>query len=98
MPAFGFNQSSGRPRSRASAWACLLEDRGVAGERVDILGDPVTARLVGRDRRTAHHEDRGCDPTPPEPGVELVEQVGGLRGGELVPAARHAVIRSRAGT
>jgi hypothetical protein len=76
----------------------FLEDRGIAGERVDILGDPVTARLVGRDRRTAHHEDRRCDPTPPEPDVELVEQVGGLRGGELVPAARHAVIRSRAGT
>jgi hypothetical protein len=96
MPAFGFNQSSGT--AFPGQGLGLLEDRGVAGERVDILGNPVTARLVGRDRRTAHHEDRRCDPTPPEPDVELVEQVGGLRGGELVPAARHAVIRSRAGT
>jgi len=76
----------------------LLEDCGVAGERVDILGDPVTALVVGRDRRTAHHEDRGRDASPPEPGVELVEQVGGLLGGELMPTARHAVTRSRAGT
>jgi hypothetical protein len=76
----------------------FLEDHGVAGESVDVLSDPVPPRVVDGDRGATHDEDRRCDPALSEACVELIEEGGGLLGGELVSGPCHAVTRSRAGT
>lgn len=77
----------------------LVEDCGVAGHGVNVLGKPVAAIAMGGDCSASDDEQGCCDTALLQPLVEFGEQSGGLVGGELMPTMPgHAVTRSRAGT